>query len=200
MFAHPSVNALNHLLTQNSWALPRVARFAGKTVRFDIAPLSFAYTIADDGSLCSADDGSGADALCVIPPSLLPRLAVKDEKAHTKIITEGDAELLKEIFFLSRNLSWDAAEDLSVFTGDIAAERIVQTAHSAGQLLRDAVVNLSQAAAEFLTEERPLLAKPQQVSAFMQQVDTLRDDVARLEQRIKSLSHNPSRTNARGNH
>jgi len=198
MFALPSVKALNHLLTQNSWALPRVARFAGKTVRFDIAPLSFVYTIADDGSLYSADDESGADALCVIPPSLLPRLAVKDESAHTEIITEGDAELLKEIFFLSRNLHWDAAEDLSGFTGDIAAERIVQTAHSAGQLLRDAAVNLSQAAAEFLTEERPLLAKPQHVSAFMQQVDTLRDDVARLEQRIDALSPNPSRTNATG--
>jgi len=198
MFAHPSVKALNHLLTQNSWALPRIARFAGKMVRFDIAPLSFAYIIADDGSLCSTDDASAADALCVIPPSLLPRLAVQDESAHSEIITEGDAELLKEIFFLSRNLRWDVAEDLSGFTGDIAAERIVQAAHSAGQLLREATVNLSQAAAEYLTEERPLLAKPQQVSAFMHQVDTLRDDVARLEQRIKALSPNPSRTNARG--
>ena len=198
MLSHPSVKAMNHLLTQNSWALPRVARFAGKTVRFDIAPLSFACTIADDGSLCSTNDASGADALCVIPPSLLPRLAVKDESAHTEIITEGDAELLKEIFFLSRNLSWDAAEDLSGFTGDIAAERIVQTAHSAGQLLRDATVNLSQAAAEYLTEERPLLAKPQQVSVFMQQVDILRDDVARLEQSINALSPNSPRTNARG--
>lgn len=198
MFALPSVTALNHLLTQNSWALPRVARFAGKTVRFDIAPLAFAYTIADDGSLCSTDDASGSDALCVIPPSLLPRLAAQDESAHAEIITEGDAELLKEIFFLSRNLRWDAAEDLSGFTGDIAAERIVQTAHSAGQLLRDAAVNLSQAAAEYLTEERPLLAKPQHVSEFMHQVDTLRDDVARLEQRIDALSPNPSRANARG--
>lgn len=185
MFALLSAAALNHLLTQNSWALQRLARFAGKTARFDIAPFSFAYTILDDGTLRSTDAAASADALCVIAPSLLPRLALQDEKAHTEISTEGDAALLAEIFFLSRNLRWDAAEDLSRVTGDIAAERIVQTVQSTRQQLRDAALNLSQAAAEYWTEEQPLLAKPQHVSAFMQQVDTLRDDVARLEQRIK---------------
>jgi ubiquinone biosynthesis protein UbiJ len=187
MFTQPSAAALNHLLTQNSWALPRLARFAGKTARFDIAPFSFAYTILDDGSLRSADAATSADALCVIAPSLLPRLVLSEENAHADIRSEGDAELLKEIFFLSRNLHWDAAEDLSHATGDIAAERIVQTARNMQQQLRDAAVNLARAATEYWTEERPLLAKPQQVTAFMQQVDTLRDDVARLEQRIGRL-------------
>jgi len=187
VFALPSAAALNHLLTQNSWALGRLARFAGKTARFDIAPFSFAWTILADGALRDADTATSADAVCVIAPSLLPRLALKDEKAHTGIRSEGDAALLAEIFFLSRNLRWDAAEDLSKVTGDIAAERIVQAVQSTHQQLRDGALNLSQAAAEYWTEERPLLAKPQQVSAFMQQVDTLRDDVARLEQRIKRL-------------
>lgn len=179
--------ALNHLFTQNSWALQRLAPFAGMTVQFDIAPFSFAYTILEDGSLRSADASAEADALCVIAPSLLPRLALHDEKAHKEIRSEGDAGLLAEIFFLSRNLRWDAAEDLSGMTGDIAAERIVHSVQNAQQQLRDAAVNLSKAATEYLTEERPLLAKPQQVSAFMQQVDMLRDDVARLEQRIGRL-------------
>jgi ubiquinone biosynthesis protein UbiJ len=187
MFAQPSIAALNHLLTQNSWALPRLARFAGKTARFNIAPFSFACTILQDGMLRAADADSSADALCVIAPSLLPRLVLHDENAHTEIRSEGDAELLKEIFFLSRNLNWDAAEDLSHVTGDIAAERIVQTVQSAQQQLREAAVNFSRAAAEYLTEERPLLAKPLQVSAFMQRVDVLRDDAARLEQRIGRL-------------
>jgi len=188
MFSQPSVAALNHLLTQNSWALPRLARFAGKTVRFDIAPFSFACTILADGSLQSVDTATSVDALCVIAPLLLPRLALHDEKAHTEIRAEGDTALLAEVFFLSRNLRWDAAEDLSSITGDIAAERFVQTVHSTRRQISDAAVNLAQSAAEYLTEERPLLAKPRQVSAFMQQVDTLRDDLARLEQRIDRLS------------
>lgn len=179
--------ALNHLLTQNSWALLRLAPFAGMTARFDIAPFSFAYTILEDGSLRSADASADADALCVIAPSLLPRLALHDEKAHNEIRSEGNTGLLTEIFFLSRNLRWDSAEDLSGITGDIAAERIVHSVQNAQQLLHDAAANLAKAASEYLTEESPLLAKPQQVSAFMRHVDMLRDDVARLEQRIGRL-------------
>jgi ubiquinone biosynthesis protein UbiJ len=198
MFAQPTAAALNHLLTQNSWALPRLARFAGKSARFDIAPFSFSYTILDDGMLRCADTATCADVLCVIAPSLLPRLFLHDENAHSDIRSKGDAELLKEIFFLSRNLQWDAAEDLSHATGDIAAERIVQTARNVQHQLRESTVNFARAAAEYWTEEQPLLAKPLHVSAFMQQVDTLRDDVARLEKRIKTISLSPSLASGRG--
>jgi ubiquinone biosynthesis accessory factor UbiJ len=187
VYTHPFVAALNHLLAQNSWAVERLARFAGKTARFEIAPFTFTCTILSDGGLRSSDATTSADALCIIAPSLIPRLALQDEKVHAEIHSEGDAALLAEIFYLSRNLHWDAAEDLSQVTGDIAAERIVQTLQSAHQQLRDSALNFSQAATEYWTEEYPLLAKPQQVSAFIQQVDSLRDDVARLEQRIKHL-------------
>ena len=188
VYAHFSVTALNHLLTQNNWALQRLARFAGKTARFDISPFLFTYTILDNGLLRGADGyAADVDALCVIAPSLLPRLLLKDEKAHTEIYSEGNAELLTEIFFLSRNLRWDIADDLSNVTGDIAAERIVQTMQSTQQKIHEAAINLSQAAAEYWTEERPLLCKAPQVSKFIQQIDTLRDDVARLEQRIDRL-------------
>jgi ubiquinone biosynthesis protein UbiJ len=179
---------LNHLLAQNNWALQRLARFQGKTARFDIAPFSFACVIFADGSLQSVDSTTDVDALCVVPPSLLPRLATHDQNAHNEIRSEGDTALLTEIFFLSRNLRWDAAEHLSSFTGDIVAERLVQTFHTARQQMLDAVANLSQATAEYVTEERPLISKPLQVSGFIQQVDTLRDDLARLEQRIDRLS------------
>jgi len=179
--------ALNHLLKQNSWALQRLVPFAGMTARFHITPFSYSYTILEDGSLRTADDASKADARCVIAPSLLPRLALQDEIAHKEIQSEGDASLLTEIFFLSRNLRWDAAEDLSGITGDIAAERIVQTAQNVQQQLLGSAFNLAKAATEYLTEERPMLAKPLQIAAFMQNVDMLRDDVARLELRIARL-------------
>ena len=114
-------------------------------------------------------------------------LALHDERAHADIRSEGDAVMLTEIFFLFRNLRWDAAEDLSRITGDVAAERIARAAHDGKQHLQDAALNLSQAAAEYLTEEHPLLVKPAQVASFVQQVDTLRDDIARLEQRVHRL-------------
>jgi ubiquinone biosynthesis protein UbiJ len=186
MIAGLSVAALNHLLAQNGWALDRLRRFSGKTARFEIAPFLFACTVLPDGYLCSAEPDTVAHATCIIAPSLLPRLALHDELAHAEIQSSGDAALLSEIFYLFRNLQWDAAEDLSHFTGDIAAERIVQSVQN--RQLGQSAINLAQAAAEYFTEERPLIAKPRQISAFMQQVDALRDDLARLEQRVRRLS------------
>ena len=156
-----------------------------------IAPLSANERPGIQGSSSgvSADPATSADAVCIVPPTLLPRLALHDEKAHSEVRTEGDAALLTEIFFLSRNLRWDAAEDLSRVTGDIAAERIVQTAQGLHRNLRDTALNLSHAAAEYWTEEHPLIAKPRDIADFAQQVDKLRDDIARLEQRIRNLTN-----------
>lgn len=184
MFAQLSVSALNHLLAQNGWAIGRLKRFSGKTARFEVAPFSFCYTVLPDGMIGNAGTATSADAVCIIAPSLLPRLAAHDELAHAEIQSMGDATLLAEIFYLSRNLHWDAAEDLSQLTGDIAAERIVQLAQSKRQNIGSATLSLAQSTAEYLTEERPLIAKPAQLATFIQQVDTLRDDLSRLELRV----------------
>jgi ubiquinone biosynthesis accessory factor UbiJ len=183
----PTSAALNHLLAQNSWALRRLAHFAGKTARFDITPLSFAYTILPDGSVLTTDASTSADTTCVISPSLLPRLALRDEAAFAEIRHEGDSALFAQIVALMRELRWDIAEDLSHVTGDIAAERIVQAVQGAQHQLRDAATNFSQAAAEYWTVERPLLAKPQHITKFKQQVESLRNEVEQLEQRIEKV-------------
>ncbi|MBI5919989.1 MAG: hypothetical protein HY849_11550 [Nitrosomonadales bacterium] len=191
MFAKPAVATLNHLLVGSGWALPRLARFAGMTARFHVAPFSFCCTIGPDGLLSAASSDAAADVVCVVPPSLLPRLALQDEAASNQIETSGDAALLAELLYLTRNLRWDAAEDLSRVTGDIAAERIVRLVSAKHRQAHETVLNLSQALAEYWTEESPLLAKPTQVAAFVQQVDQLRDDVARLEQRLARLVSSP---------
>lgn len=189
MMFQPTTSALNHLLIQNCWALQRLAIHAGKTARFTIAPFVFTYTIQNDGTLCAAEPDVNADASCTIPPSLLPRLAVCDETASAQIESCGDTALLAEIFYLSRHLHWDAAEDLSQVTGDIAAERIVQCAKAGQQSIQDATLNLTQALAEYWTEEFPLIAKSTHIANFVQQTDKLRDDLARLEQRVNRLSN-----------
>jgi ubiquinone biosynthesis protein UbiJ len=183
-----SASALNHLLGQNGWALQRLAKFAGKTARFDIAPFSFAYTVQADGTVLKATVDAMPDALNTIAPSLLTRLAMKDEAAFSAIKSSGDTAFLAEIFFLSKHLRWDAAEDLSQITGDIVAERLVHFAAGAQQQVRESALNLSQAFAEYWTEERPLVAKSVHINQFIQQVDALRDDVERLEQRINRLT------------
>ena len=187
MLGQPIIATLNHLLAQSGWALPRLAKFSGRTAHFNIAPVSFSCTVQQDGTLRAAASNASPDAEFVIPPSLLPRLALQEDAAYEQVQTSGDGKLVEEVIFIARNLSWDAAEDLSRVTGDIAAERIVRFAQAGKKLATDAASNLSHALAEYWTEERPLLAKPVQVTDFAQQVGKLRDEVEQIEQRIERL-------------
>lgn len=176
---------LNHLLAQSNGLLPRLSRFAGMTARFDIAPFSCAYTILSDGSLRDAASDTTADAVCVLALSLLPRLALNDETAYQEVATFGDAALLSEIFFLSRNLRWDAGKDLSRLTGEDIAERILRTVHHSREQLHDIAVNFSKAATGYCTLEHPLLVRQQQLTQLARQVEILCNDMSHLEQRIR---------------
>jgi ubiquinone biosynthesis protein UbiJ len=187
MSRQPAVSALNHLLAQNGWAKQRLSRFKGRIARFDLFPFSFACSIQEDGTLRTAAPDSAADAICTISPSLLPRLALDDRFPFEQIKCSGDPELTDEILFLAHNLRWDAAEDLSRYSGDIAAERIMQFAHSSKQQLRGTANNLAQAFAEYWTEERPLISRPQQIASFAQEVSVLRDSLESLDKRIQGL-------------
>ncbi len=176
---------LNHLLAQSGWALPRLAKFGGKSVCFRLPLFSLNCTIQNDGSLLATD--ATADATCVIPPALLPRLALQDESALEQIEHFGDVALVEEIIFLARNLRWDAADDLSRVTGDVAAERIVRFAAGAHRQFTQNALHLSQALAEYWTEERPLIATPRQIDTLKTGVDKLRQALTVLEQRINQL-------------
>jgi ubiquinone biosynthesis accessory factor UbiJ len=90
--------------------------------------------------------------------------------------------------FLARELRWDAAEDLSHVTGDIAAERIVKFAGGARRQVRNNALHLAQALAEYWTEERPLISTARQVSSFGQGVTRLHDAIDALERRLDHLA------------
>jgi ubiquinone biosynthesis protein UbiJ len=187
MFTRTTLAIINHLLSQSGWAQQRLINFKNMTVHFNIPPFSFTYLIEEQGILSEAASDINVDANFIIPPSLIPRLAFKDENALSQIVCSGDTALIDEVFFMARNLRWDAAEDLSHLTGDIAAERIVQFSLAKHQLVRDTALNLSQALAEYWTEERPLLAKPDQLTDFANKVIRLHDDMEQLEHRILQL-------------
>jgi len=103
-------------------------------------------------------------------------------------VCEGEDSLLAEIFYLSRNLRWDAAEDLSKVTGDVAAERIVQLIRTSHRQFFEGITNVAEAVSEYLTEERTTLASRHSIAAFLTQVDTLREDFSRLEQRVGKIA------------
>ena len=188
MLAPIAIAPLNHLLRGASWARKRLTPLAGKTVRFCIPPFpGLAVTIQTSGEVIAAAADSPADTTLTLTPGLLPRLLARNEDAYREIEISGDKVLAAEILDIAKNLRWDVEQDLSQVMGDILAHRVVQTGNSLAQWHIETARNLSQALAEYWTEEQPLLAKPTQIREFNDAANTLRDDAAQLEKRIKAL-------------
>ena len=186
-FAHPGERAVNHILRSAPLALERLRPHAGRTVAFRLGPLAVALTIQTTGEVASAAAGAVRDLEVRLSPFLLPRLAAGEEAAFREIEMQGDAELAQEISFLVRNLSWDVEEDLSKAVGDIAAHRIASTAREMRRWGREASLRMAQGAAEYWTEESPLIASRVKLEGFARDVSDLRDAVERLEKRIERL-------------
>jgi ubiquinone biosynthesis accessory factor UbiJ len=187
VFRHPGERAVNHVLRGSPLALERLRPHAGRTVAFHAGPLALALTIQSTGEVAAAVPGAIRDLDVRISPFLVPRLAAREEAAFGEIEMEGDPELAQEVSFLVRNLSWEVEEDLSRLVGDIAAHRLVGAARGFARWSRDASLRMAQGAAEYWTEESPLVASRVKVEGFARDVSELRDAVARLQERIERL-------------
>jgi ubiquinone biosynthesis accessory factor UbiJ len=179
---------LGHLINQNSWARPHLQPYAGKHIRLQLFPLSATLVVLEDGGLAMAGDTAIYDAGMRISPSLALRLLAKDASAHSDIVLEGDTEFAIALGKVLQAMSWDYEEDLSHVVGDVAASQISQRLQEGVAATRKQAVNLTEMAAEFWQEEQPLIAKKRHVEAFNRDVDTLRDDIGRLEKHIEKLS------------
>jgi ubiquinone biosynthesis protein UbiJ len=150
--------------------------------------MHFALTVQTTGEVTPAVASASRDLEVTVSPFLLPRLAAGEDAAFREIVMQGDMEFAQEISYLARNLTWDYEEDLSKVVGDIAAHRLANAARGLRDWSRDAAVRTAQGAAEYFTEEDPLIASRVKVEDFVRGVDALREDVDRLEARLAALS------------
>ena len=187
-FAPPTAAAFNHLLKSASWARERLRPFAGKHARIALAPFTVTLTILDSGEVADAPAAIAADTTFTLTPGVALRVLAADPAAWQKVEVAGDTALAREILYLAQNLRWDAEEDLSCVFGDIAAHRMMNAADGVKRWQRTTADSFTRAAAAYWTEERPLIAARQDVERFVRDVDSLRDDVARLEKRIEKMA------------
>jgi ubiquinone biosynthesis protein UbiJ len=189
MIERGALAALNHLLQQQPWAAERLRAFAGHGVEFRCPPFPDLRLRITDNGLFDRARAEAASALVVkLTPGALPFLLARDETARKQVEIEGSADLASTVDYLFQNLTWDFEEDLSRVFGDVVAHRLASGGRAFAAWQREALLRLAENLAEYWTEEQPLLARPVDVENFCRDVDTLRDDVARLEKRIERLS------------
>ena len=183
---------LQHICSQNQWSKPYLVPFTGYTIQFNFILIKANIQILEDGSLAIAGENSGEtsmpEASIYLPPSLALRIMAGDAAAKMQIKVQGDTHFATEFSKVLQNMRWDVEEDLSRFTGDIAAYKI---GNASKQILVTAKTQTIQAAemlTEYWQEEKNMLAKKRHVESFNANVDDLVGDVARCEKRLQKLA------------
>jgi ubiquinone biosynthesis accessory factor UbiJ len=188
MLERGAVAGLNHLLSQQAWAVERLRPFAGRGVEIRCPPFPDLHLTITDSGLLDRARGEATSALVVkLKPGALPLLLARDQSARGRIEIEGSADLASAVDHLFRDLAWDIEEDLSTVFGDVVAHRLASGGKAFAAWQREALLRLAENLAEYWTEERPLLIRPGDAEKFGRELGALRDEAARLEQRVERL-------------
>jgi ubiquinone biosynthesis protein UbiJ len=108
----------------------------------------------------------------------------------------GDARIAEQFQKLLRLARPEPEEELSRLFGDVAAHGLGELARGFSAWNRHARQSLNQNVSEYLQEESEILPRRYDVERFRVQVETLRDDVARFEARLRQLELQASAADA----
>lgn len=181
---------LNRGIHGSSDATLRCRALEGASFRIELDGLGLGLTFASVGDSVEMREQPVADATLSGTPGALARLAATGDEGLLRsraVRISGDPLVARDFRDLISIAAPDFEEELARLVGDVAARQV-------GNFLRgltgwglDAADRLSRSFAEYLQEESRDLPPRPEVEAFLDDVDALAGDAARLEARIRRL-------------
>lgn len=184
--------ALQRVLELDPETAERLAGLDGRTLGLELVgdgePFRL-YVLPRAGRLRFARHVSGeADVTIAGPPSIFLRQWLRRAPVVSgELKIRGDIELGQRFQRLLTGIDIDWEEGLSRLVGDVPARRLGQALQDLAAFGRHMTTTLQMDTAEYLQEEVRLLARREQVDAFLEDVDRLRMDADRLDKRIERL-------------
>ena len=147
------------------------------------------YVIVGPGEIFLASE-YGDDPDVVISGSLLSLARFAGPEGDQTIRdgavdVTGDEQLALQFQDMLRYGRPDLEEELSGVVGDVVAHTVGEFARSVGRWGKEARSTLRQNVSEYLQEESRTVPSRYETDVFQKQVESLRDDVARFEARLK---------------
>ncbi len=184
-------NVLNRGLPRSPRAQQLCAELAGRNVAIEIREIARLLVESTGTSLRITRGDAGADAEIVGGPFGLLALGGSAPEAVLQrgdVQIHGDAELAQKFRELALLLRPDLEEELSHVVSDVPAHQIGRFARMAFGWTQKAASTTVQNLAEYFGHERHDLVPRNEGEQFLRGVDTLREDVDRLDARIALLA------------
>jgi ubiquinone biosynthesis protein UbiJ len=187
--------ALNRYLRLDPDVLPRLSALDGKVIAIELKELDWSwYLLPGAGGIQVRNgyEGIADTKLCGTPWALL-RLGTQKQGSDSSALFSGDVEISGDVELGQRfkrildeiDIDWE--ELLSKIVGDVLAHQVGNTARRTRKWGTQSLEALGQNFAEYQQEEARNLPTVYEMTEFLKAVDTLRDDVDRIEQRVRRL-------------
>jgi len=188
----PLANVLNRNIQATTPARELCEKLAGTVVAVRVRDTALArwFIVHDDHLELTTDTDREPDILISGSLLTLARMAGVPGPSGVRngsLEFTGDPSRAEEFQQLLTFAKPDLEEELSGVVGDIAAHRIGEIARGVGKWGREASAVMGANIREYLQEESRDVPSRYEVDRFSVSVSGLRDDVDRLEARIKRL-------------
>lgn len=184
--------ALNAALALDPKTLERLGRLQGRVIAIELQGTGIRLLLQPekDGLRLMGHYDSEVDTTLRGAPFALLRMSTgRTGEGMFKggVEIDGDVELGQQVQRVFEKLEIDWEGHLSRLTGDIIAHQLGNTVRGLLAWGERSAEHLGQDTADYLQEETEILPLPWEVNEFIEQVDTLRSDVDRMEARVKRL-------------
>jgi ubiquinone biosynthesis protein UbiJ len=191
MLLEPFAAILNRNVAQSAKAQALVGQLDGRALSLAADGTPLAFTMRVTGGRIELTERTGtADAeISGTPLALLSLAGANGERSLRAgaVRIAGDAEVAQKFRDLLRHAQPDAEEELSRMIGDVAAHQVAGFARALFDWGRRASNTLSTSIAEYLQEEGRDVPTRTELDEFLRDVDTLRNDVERLDARLQRV-------------
>lgn len=183
---------LNSLLRREDWAKERLARHAGKSVRFVATPWQISLAIGAEGLVQASDSAIVPDVTLTLPGEKLAQMPAILRRGDTDEITallhiQGDAGLAQVVSELARGLRWDVEDDLARVVGDVAAVRLIGAARGLARGAERSAQRVAENMGEYLADESRQVLGRHAFDDWRERLDAMAQRLQGLEQRIQRL-------------
>jgi len=188
----PLNDILNRNIRETTPARELAEKLDGKVVAVRVRDSGLAIYFEINDSVIALGTDSDEEPDVIISGSLLTlarMTSAPDENAlrDGSLNLTGDAYTAQAFQDLLRYSRPDLEEELSTVIGDVAAHRIGEFARGLSSWAKEARSTMGGNIREYLQEEGREAPSRYEVERFADNVDALRDDVARLEARLNRL-------------
>jgi ubiquinone biosynthesis protein UbiJ len=183
---------LNRGIGQSTTAAMICAKLEGRSLLVCLQRPSISFSIQAAAGRVRVLGGTtdSADASISGPAVSMRRMLGADPEAtlgNGEIQISGDTEIAEQFGALLRMARPDLEEELSHLVGDAAAHQLANAARDFQHWIAGASQSISRSMSEYVQEERRDVPTRTELGEFLDAVDTLANDLARIEARVARL-------------